>query len=172
MKYTISDHHTSTRISIIKMSTTDKFWEDRGEKGVLLHSVLEWIFELLWKQYGGSLKINLFRLPWWLRDKNHLPMQETWVQSLVLEDTTCQGKQSPWAITIEPVLWCPGTARLSMRSAAAGAHMPHSPRSGTREATEVRGPHTQLESSLCALQLHKGSRNNGDPAQQKIHTVI
>ena len=38
----------------------------------------------------------------WLRI--HLPMQETWVQSLVQEDPTCHGARSACATTIELVL--------------------------------------------------------------------
>ena len=39
---------------------------------------------------------------WWLRI--HLPVQETWVQSLVQEDPTCHGVLSTCATTIELVL--------------------------------------------------------------------
>ena len=42
-------------------------------------------------------------------DKNHLPMQGTWVWSLVQEDSTFRGATKPvcysyWAHTLEPVL--------------------------------------------------------------------
>ena len=39
----------------------------------------------------------------WLK-KIHLPMQETWVQSLVQEDLACLRQLSPCTMTIEPVL--------------------------------------------------------------------
>ena len=40
----------------------------------------------------------------------HLPVQETWVRSLVQEDTTCRGAPTPvhhsyWACALESVLY-------------------------------------------------------------------
>ena len=45
----------------------------------------QWLFK--WK-----FKNMTYRLPWWLSGRVHLPVQETWVQSLVWEDPTCSGK--------------------------------------------------------------------------------
>ena len=49
---------------------------------------------------------HLFGLPSWLSGRVHLPMQETWAPSLILEDLTCQGATKPvhnyWACAPEP----------------------------------------------------------------------
>ena len=49
-------------------------------------------------------------LPWWLKERIRLPMQETWVQSLIWEDPTCHGAIKPmchnyWACALEPESW-------------------------------------------------------------------
>ena len=47
------------------------------------------------------------RFPWWRSGWVHLPMQETWVQSLVLGDSTCCKATKPtchshWRCALEP----------------------------------------------------------------------
>ena len=60
----------------------------------------QWLFK--WK-----FKNMTYRLPWWLSGRVHLPVQETWVQSLVWEDPTCCRATKPVSTTFEPVLQGP-----------------------------------------------------------------
>ena len=58
------------------------------------HGPLTFLNILINSQPGASLVV-----PWW---RVHLPMQETWVQSLVQEDPTCLEKLSPRTTATEP----------------------------------------------------------------------
>ena len=94
----------------------------------------------------------------WLRI--HLPMQGTWVQSLVREDPTCHGAAKPvhgnyWACALEPAshnYWSPHA---------------YSPCSATRETTATRGPHTAMKSSLRSPQLEKACVQQWRPKAAK-----
>ena len=89
----------------------------------------------------------------WLRI--HLPMQGTWVQSLVWEDPTWHGATKPmchnyWVCALEPV------------SHSYWAHVPQLLKpvclglcSTTREATAMRSLCTTTKSSPCSPQLEK-----------------
>ena len=78
----------------------------------------------------------------------HLPMQGTWVQSPVREDSTCHGITKPlhhnyWTCTVEPArhnYWSLSTESLC---------------SITREATAMRNPCTMRKSSPGSPQLEK-----------------
>ena len=80
----------------------------------------------------------------WL--KIHLPMQETWVQSLVQEDSTCHGKTKPQS----------------------HIHWAHAPRTYTLQQEKL--PQWKAH----ALQLEKACTSNEDPVQPKkiINTVL
>ena len=98
--------------------------------------------EILKKEFRASLMAQCLRI--------HLPMQRTWVWSLVREDPTCRGATKPvrhyWACTLEPAshsYWSPRT---------------WSPCSTTRKATSVRSPRTATKSSPNSQQLEKSPR--------------
>ena len=93
----------------------------------------------------GGIKTSLYRaslVAQWLKKKKKkkapLPMQATWVQSLIREDPhfSCRGATKPmhhnyWTCALEPRrhdYWSP--------------HAPWSPCSATREATAMRSPCT------------------------------
>ena len=88
----------------------------------------QWLFK--WK-----FKNMTYRLPWWLSGRVHLPVQETWVQSLVWEDPTCCWAAKPWATAIEPVLWSLGITTTEP--------LPRAWCSVAREATAVGSPHAE-----------------------------
>ena len=107
---------------------------------------------------GGSVK----RIP--------LPMQETWVRSLIWEDPTCHGATKLTHHIYE-------ARALEPRSHNYWAHVWHcSPRalepgSTPRKATAISPP-LQLEGSPCSPQLEKSLHSNEDPAQPKINKLI
>ena len=87
----------------------------------------------------------------------HLPMQGTWVQSLIWEDAICNaaGQLSLYVTTAKPVpqSWKAATTEpvcCSYRSLRT-----HSLRSQTREAAATRGPRATRKSHLLSLQLGK-----------------
>ena len=92
-----------------------------------------------------------------------LPMQGTWVWSLVPEDPTCHGATKPlchnyWACALEPA------------SHNYWAHVPNywnpcaeSPCSTTREATAMRSPRTAMKSSPRSPQLEKARAQQRRP---------
>ena len=82
-----------------------------------------------WPSVGTSLVAQ-----WW---RIHLPMQRTWVQSLVWEDSTGCGAAKPMSHNY----WSPRTLQ--------------SPRSPTRQATEARNSRTATKSSPCLAHLEK-----------------
>ena len=63
--------------------------------------------------------------------KIHLPIQGTWVGSLVQEDPTCHGATKPW-------------------TAPTKAHLLQSRCSARREATAMRSPSTSRKGSPCS----------------------
>ena len=79
-----------------------------------------------------------------------LPIQGTWVQSLVWDDPTCHVTTKPrrhnyWA-------WAPRVPALQ-----------------AREATTMRSPCTSMKRNPCSPQLEKSPRSNKDPTQPKIN---
>ena len=84
-------------------------------------------------------------------------MQETWVRSLIQDDTTCLG-----ATDCESVL-------SSLGAATAEAHTARSPCSATGEATAVRSPTPRLESGPPVTKARESTHNSEDPAQTKIN---
>ena len=78
----------------------------------------------------------------------HLPIQGTWVWSLVWKDSTCHGATKPmhhhyWAHAVEPASsYCWSQCTWSLCSA-------------TGEATAVRSPHTVRKRKPHLLQLRK-----------------
>ena len=89
-----------------------------------------------------------------------LPMQGTWVWSLVQEDPSCRGATKPvrhnyWACALEPAshnCWSPCA---------------WSPCSTTREATAMRSPRTATKSSPRSLQLEKAHMQQWRPNTAK-----
>ena len=122
IKTTIIYHVTSVRMTITKKTTNNRCWQWYGGKGTLYtvggnanlykHCEPVWRFlkELkieLHQQMNGQRRcgIGAFLLAqWW---KVHLPMQKTWVWSLIWEDPTCRGPAKPvhhshWTWALEP----------------------------------------------------------------------
>ena len=102
----------------------------------------------------------------WLRIP--LPMQETQVQSLVQEDSTCHGATKPvhnyralHSGAREPQLLslCAATPEPTLSR----AHALQQAKPLQREARAL-----QPESSPCAPQLEKGPHHNGDLVQPKM----
>ena len=57
IKTTLRYHHTPVRMAIIKKSTTNKFWRECGEKGMVLHCWWECkLIKPLWKTVWRFLK--------------------------------------------------------------------------------------------------------------------
>ena len=99
----------------------------------------------------------------------HLPVQETWIQSLIWEDPTCLGATKPmchnyWACALEP--GSPNYVPKLLKPFCLRAHEPQQEKPLQWEACTP-----QLESSLCLPQLEKNMCGNEDPAQPKINKV-
>ena len=93
-------------------------------------------------EYGTSPVVQ------WLRIC--LPVQGTWVQSLVQKEPTCRGSNQAYA----------GSQLLSLHT--------WSPYSSAREATAMRHLHTLTrEYPLLAATREKPACSNKDPAQPK-----
>ena len=94
-----------------------------------------------------------------------LPMQGTWVKTLVREDPTCRGATKPvrhnyQACAVEPTshnYWACAPQLLK----------PASPCSATREATAVRSPRTATKSSPRSPQLEKAHAQQRRPNAAK-----
>ena len=105
----------------------------------------------------------------WLRI--HLPMQGTWVQSLVWEDPTWHGATKPmchnyWVCALEPV------------SHSYWAHVPQLLKpvclglcSTTREATAMRSLCTTTKSSPCSPQQEKARTQQWRPNTAQINKL-
>ena len=103
----------------------------------------------------------------WLRI--HLPLQGTWVRSLVREDPTCCGATKPvshndWACTLEPVshnYWSP-------RATTIEAHVPRAraPQQEKPLQWQARAPQWRVAPARC--NKRKPARSNEDPMQPKI----
>ena len=87
-------------------------------------------------------------------------MQETWVRSLIWEESTCLRALSSCATTVEPVLQRLGGATTE-------AHMPQSLCSTTREVTAMRSLCTSTKSSPCLPQLEKSPHSTKTHHSQK-----
>ena len=89
-----------------------------------------------------------------------LPMQGTWVQSLVWEDSTCHRATKPkshnsWTCTLEPAL-------LQLLS----------PCAATTEACVPRAcAHCDWRAASARPNSKKPTHSNEDPAQAKSHTI-
>ena len=94
----------------------------------------------------------------WLRI--HLPVEGTWVQSLVREDSTCCGATKPichsyWAWALEPMsssYWTP---------------MPYNLCSTTKETMAATSLRTTAKSRPCSPQLKKTSARQWRPSTVK-----
>ena len=107
-------------------------------------------FILKWGAFLGA--------QWW---GVHLPMQETWVWSLIWEDPTCHRATKPgtcncWAHV--PQLLKPACPR------ARALHQEQPP--------QWKPCTPQLESSPHSLQLGRSLCSNKDPAQPRINKII
>ena len=122
--------------------------------------IVDWIVSSRNSNAGASLVVQ------WL--VIYLSMQETWVRSLVWEDTTCHGETKPmhhkdWAWALEPVIgnfWT-HTPQL-LKSKFPGAHAPQQEKPPQWES---HAP--QLESSPRSLQLEKAHRPQWRPSTAK-----
>ena len=116
-----------------------------------------------------ELRIFWFRLLWWLRSKECLPMQKTWVQSLIQEDPTCCRATKPvchnyWVCVPQPMShkYCAYVPQLLK---------PTSPRARAQQREkspqwEACAP--QLENGPCSPQLEKSPHSHDDPEESKI----
>ena len=106
------------------------------------------------KKWAGRASL----LAQWLRIC--LPVQETWVQSLVQEDPVCHEAAEPvghdfWACAVEPASCaCWARVPLLLKPAHPGACAPQQEKPPQWEA--------------CSLQLEKNLCNSEDPAQPEI----
>ena len=117
------------------------------------------LISLLKKDFGASLVVQ------WLRIC--LPMQGTWVWSLVWEDPTCRGATKPvchnyWACSLEPT------------SHNYWAHVPQllkpmclEPLLRNKRSHRMRSPHTATKSSPLSLQLEKAHAQQRRPNATK-----
>ena len=104
---------------------------------------------------GGSVK----KIP--------LPMQETWVRSLIWDDPTCHGATKLTHHNYE-------ARALEPRSHNSWAHVWHCSPTALEPVLHNQKSHSnkpalQLEGSPCSPQLEKSLRSNEDPAQPKIN---
>ena len=104
---------------------------------------------------GGSVK----KIP--------LPMQETWVRSLIWDDPTCHGATKLTHHNYE-------ARALEPRSHNSWAHVWHCSPTALEPVLHNQKSHSnkpalQLEGSPCSPQLEKSLRSNEDPAQSKIN---
>ena len=120
------------------------------------------------------------RASWWLSGKKiHLPMQETWVWSLVQEDPIGQGASKPishnyWACAPrcagEPRTFLCSRAQelqlLSPCTTTTEAHVLQGLCSTVRDATATRSQGTTVKSGLYLL-LEKSPCSNKDPSTAK-----
>ena len=104
---------------------------------------------------GGSVK----KIP--------LPMQETWVRSLIWDDPTCHGATKLTHHNYE-------ARALEPRSHNSWAHVWHCSPTALEPVLHNQKSHSnkpalQLEGSPCSPQLEKSLRSNEDPAQPIIN---
>ena len=97
-----------------------------------------------------KFKYRTFLVIQWLRI--HLPIQGTWVQFLVGEDSACCGATKPNV----PQVLCPHSR----------------PCSATRQATVLKNRAPQLESSLQLPPLGKAVSSSDSLTQPKINTFL
>ena len=98
----------------------------------------------------------------WLRI--HLPMQGTWVRSLVQEDSTCHGatKPVPQLLSLSSRAWEPQPLKPGSLEP-----MLCNKRSHCQEKPVQHG-----QSSPCSLQPEKGLCSDKDPVQPNISKTI
>ena len=122
-------------------------------------------------------KMTFSGLPWL---RMSLPMQGTWVPSLVWEEPTCIGATKPvrynyWACALQPTrrnCWSPRTLGPTCRNYWACMLQilkpMHLEPQSTREATAMRSPRTAMKSSPCSPQLEKARTQQEGPTRPKI----
>ena len=113
--------HTCTHLYTHHLQWSNAHTQKKCHKKYLYQIEMKFVYCY---DFSKKKKKCLSGLPWWLRGRVHLPVQETQVQFLVLEECSCQGATKPvhhscGACALEP-----------------GSHKLLTPRTASTEARE------------------------------------